>query len=153
MTLTLKERIQKDRTIAMKNKDDISKNVLGLILTEISKKEKEENNGNLPLDDKAVMLILAASIKQRKISIAEFEKGGRQDLSTKETDELKVVQAYLPEQYSEEQIRSILTKKISSENLTNLPDKSRRGKLIGFMNKEHAGNFDPALMQEIVNSL
>ena len=89
-------------------------------------------------------------VKQRKDSIEQFEKGGRQDLVDNEEAELKVLEEFLPAQMSEEEVRKIVRLKI--ENLK-ISDKSKIGILIGAVLKETGGNADGALVKKIVDEI
>jgi uncharacterized protein YqeY len=87
------ERIQKDLTDAMKAKDELRLSVLRMIKAALKNKEVEKIR---PLEEGEVLQVLQTLVKQRKESIEQFTKGGRQDLADKETRELAIVESYLP---------------------------------------------------------
>jgi uncharacterized protein YqeY len=99
--MTLSDQIQKDITAAMKARDEQRLSTLRMIKTALKNREIEKM---APLDDKESQQVLSTLIKQRKDSIEQFTKGGRQELADKEAAEIKLVEAYLPEAAGEEEI-------------------------------------------------
>lgn len=91
--MTLSEQIQKDIVAAMKAKDELRLSVLRMVKAAFQLKEVEKIR---PLDNAESIQLLQTLVKQRKESIEQFLKGGRQDLVDKETQELAVLESYLP---------------------------------------------------------
>ena len=91
--MTVFEQIQKDIVTAMKAKDEVRLSVLRMVKSAFQLKEVEKIR---PLDEAESISLLQTLVKQRKESIDQFAKGGRQDLVDKETEQLKVLEAYLP---------------------------------------------------------
>ena len=91
--MTLSEQIQKDIVAAMKAKDELRLSVLRMVKSAFQLKEVEKIR---PLDSAESIQLLQTLVKQRKESIEQFLKGGRQDLVDKETQELAVLESYLP---------------------------------------------------------
>src|SRR5215469_11210350 len=87
------EQIQKDIVAAMKSKDELRLSVLRMVKSAVQLKEVEKMR---PLDAAESIQLLQTLVKQRKDSIDQFAKGGRQDLVEKETKELAVIESYLP---------------------------------------------------------
>lgn len=106
---SLKKRIDQDSKEALKTKDSLRLNVLRMIKSEIRYKEIEKRS---ELSDDDVISVLSSSIKKRKDSIQQFEKGGRDDLASKEKTELEVILKYMPEQLTEEELNQIISKAI-----------------------------------------
>ena len=100
-TMSLTEQIQKDITTAMKARDEQRLSCLRMVKTAIKNREIEKM---APLDDKEAQQVLSTLIKQRKESIEQFTKGGRQEMADKEAAEIKVIEAYLPKAAGEEEI-------------------------------------------------
>lgn len=92
--------INKEIAIAMKSKERDKLNVLKLIKTELVKAEKS----GIVIDDAKEISILLKMIEQRKDSIAQYEKGGRSDLADGEKKEIEIIEQYLPEQPSDDDI-------------------------------------------------
>lgn len=99
--MPLIEQIQKDIVTAMKAREEQRLSTLRMVKTALKNKEIEKM---APLDDKESQQILSTLIKQRKDSIEQFTKGGRQEMADKEAAEIKVIEAYLPKAASEEEV-------------------------------------------------
>ena len=97
----ISEQIQKDMVDAMRSRDELRLSTLRMVKAAIKNKEVEKR---APLDDKEVQQILSTLIKQRRDSIEQFTKGGRQELADKEAAEIKLIEHYLPQAMGEEQI-------------------------------------------------
>jgi uncharacterized protein YqeY len=110
---SLKQRIDQDTKEALKNRDSLRLNVLRMLKSEIKYKEIESGS---ELSDDDVILVLSSSVKKRKDSIQQFEKGGRDDLASKEKAELELVLKYLPEQLTEEELSQIINQAIKETN-------------------------------------
>ncbi len=99
--MTISEQIQKDMVDAMRSRDELRLSTLRMVKSALSYKEVEKRG---PLDDKETQQILSTLIKQRRDSIEQFTKGGRQELADKEAGEIKIIEHYLPKAMGEEQI-------------------------------------------------
>jgi uncharacterized protein YqeY len=99
--MPLIEQIQKDIVTAMKAREEQRLSTLRMVKTALKNKEIEKM---APLDDKESQQILTTLIKQRKDSIEQFTKGGRQEMADKEAAEIKIIEAYLPKAASEEEV-------------------------------------------------
>jgi len=91
--MPLIDRIQKDLTAAMKSKDELRLSVLRMVKSALKNKEIEKIR---PLDDAESLQVLQTMVKQRRESIEQFGRGGRQDLVDKETKEIAIIETYLP---------------------------------------------------------
>jgi len=99
--MSLIDQIQIDITAAMKARDEQRLSCLRMMKTALKNREIEKM---APLDDKEAQQVLSTLIKQRKESIEQFTKGGRQEMADKEAAEITVIEAYLPRAASEDQI-------------------------------------------------
>jgi uncharacterized protein len=108
--MTLSEKIQKDLTEAMRSKDELRLSVLRGVKSAIKYKETEKIRA---LDEAESIQILQTLVKQRKESIEQFGKGGRQDLVDKETKELAILESYLPASASEGEMDAAISKAIA----------------------------------------
>jgi uncharacterized protein YqeY len=95
------EQIQSDITAAMKARDEQKLSTLRMVKTALKNREIEKM---APLDDKESHQVLSTLIKQRKESVEQFTKGGRQEMADKEAAEILLIEAYLPKAAGEEQI-------------------------------------------------
>ena len=99
--MTLTEQIQKDMIEAMRAREELRLSCLRMVKTALENKRVEKRAA---LDDKESQQVLSTLIKQRKDSVEQFTKGGRQELADKEAAEIKIIEAYLPKAASEEEI-------------------------------------------------
>ena len=99
--MSLKDQITEDMKTAMRAKDSERLGTIRLLLAACKQKEVDER---VVLDDAAVVALVDKLIKQRKDSIAAFEQAARQDLADKEAAEMKVLQAYLPQRMSADEV-------------------------------------------------
>ena len=99
--MSLKDQINDDMKAAMRAKDSERLGTIRLLLAALKQKEVDER---ITLDDVAVVAVVDKLIKQRKDSVAAFTQAGRQDLADKESAEIKVLEAYLPQRLSAEEV-------------------------------------------------
>jgi uncharacterized protein YqeY len=109
-TMSLAEQIQKDLVDAMRAKDELRLSVLRMVKAALKHKEIEKIR---PLDEAESIQVLQTLLKQRKESIEQFTKGGRQDLADKEAKELIIIEKYLPAGASAAELEAAVTKAIA----------------------------------------
>jgi uncharacterized protein len=100
-TMSLTEQIQKDITTAMKAREEHRLSTLRMVKSALKNREIEKM---APLDEKESQAVLATLIKQRKDSVEQFTKGGRQEMADKEAAEIALIETYLPKAASEAEI-------------------------------------------------
>ena len=147
--MTLKERIQRDFVVSMKEKNEAQKSALKMLKAKITETEKTKSNSDL--NDDEIVRVITTSVKQRKQSIEEFQKFGRLDLVEKENAELAVLESYLPKQMTEAEIEAeakAIMSTIESGNKQRLV-----GQTIGQFNKKFTGRADNSLLKAIVEKL
>lgn len=150
--MTLKEQIQADFTQAFKEKNTVKKSALGMLKSKITEAEKMQGAG-VSLEDSTVMKVVITSVKQRKQSIEEFKKAGREDMVAAETAEMEVLMTYMPPQMTEEELRSRVSWVLSQEELKDAPRNKKIGMATGQMNKSWNGLFDSKMLQQILNEV
>ncbi len=99
--MSLIEQIQKDITGAMKGREEQRLSTLRMVKTALKNREIDKM---APLDDKEAQQVLSTLIKQRKDSIEQFTKGGRQEMADKEASEIKLIEAYMPKAASVDEV-------------------------------------------------
>src|SRR5215813_3466800 len=99
--MPLIDQIQKDIVAAMKAKEEDRLSCLRMVKSALQLKGVDKM---APLDDKEAQQVLSTLIKQRKESVEQFTKGGRQEMADKEADEIKLIEAYLPKAAGEDEI-------------------------------------------------
>lgn len=144
---TLKERIQADLAEALRAKDERRKTALRLVLAAIRNAEIAQQRS---LDDAGVVAVLQKQVKQRRESIVEFERAGRDDLAQKEREELAIIEGYLPQAASPEEIEAEARRVIGETGAAGPRD---IGKVMPILMKEFAGRADGRLVNEIVRRL
>lgn len=115
--MTLSEQIQKDIVTAMKAKEEMRLSVLRMVKSAFQLKEVEKMRA---LDGAESIQLLQSLAKQRRESIDQFAKGGRQDLVDKETRELKILESYLPAGASEGEMDAAISKAITDVGATSI---------------------------------
>ncbi|MEJ1966397.1 MAG: GatB/YqeY domain-containing protein [Gammaproteobacteria bacterium] len=134
--MTLKERITDDMKTAMRAGEKERLATIRLVLAAVKQIEVDER---IVLDEPRMLAVLEKMAKQRKESIAEFEKGGRADLVAKEAAELAIIKAYLPEQMSDAELDALIAEAIASTGATTVKD---MGKVMGVVKSKAAGRAD-----------
>jgi uncharacterized protein len=142
--MTLKDQITEDMKTAMRAKDSARLLTIRGLLAALKQKEVDER---VTLDDAAVVAILDKLIKQRKDSISQFAAGGRADLVDKETAELKVLEAYLPQRMSADEVAAEVAKIVAELGATGPGD---MGKVMGAVKSRLAGKADMASVSAAV---
>lgn len=149
--MTLHQQIKDRIKEAMRSKDPAKLNVLRGVLASATnelvaqgKKPQEE------LSDQDIIKVIQKSVKQRKDSIEQFKKGGRDDLAQAEEEELEVLKEYLPEQMPKEEIKKLAEQKKAE---LGVEDRSKMGVLMGAMMKELKGQADGNTVKEVVEGL
>ena len=99
--MSLPEQIQHDIVAAMKARDEHRLSTLRMVKTALKNREIEKM---APLDDKEAQQVLTTLIKQRKDSVEQFTKGGRQEMADKEAAEITLIETYMPKAASEDQV-------------------------------------------------
>lgn len=135
---------------ALKARDAIRLSVLRGLLSEFTNDlvaQKRKPDGQL--SDEEVLVVIGRAAKQRQDSIEQFTKGRRSDLADKEKAELEILQTYLPEQLSRDEIEKIVKAK---KDELGIADKSDIGKLMGAVMSELKGKADGNIVKEVVTS-
>ena len=146
----LKEQISEDIKSAMKAKDKLRLQTVRSIKKVILDKEVAlRPSGQESLTAEQELELLAQQAKQRRDSIEQFRNGGREDLAEKEEQELAIIETYLPQQLSEDEINSILAEVIAQVGASSPQD---MGKVMGVAMKQLKGRADGKKIQELVKA-
>ncbi|MFZ2484939.1 MAG: GatB/YqeY domain-containing protein [Minisyncoccia bacterium] len=148
--MSLHQDIKGQMVEAMKARDTMRLNVIRGLLSSftneaVAKKRKPDEE----LSDEDVLSVISRAVKQRKDSIEQFEKGGRADLADVEKSELAILETYLPQQMSREEVQAYVKEKAE----TNGFDKEKAGQFMGMIMKELKGKADGGMVKEAVDSL
>ena len=115
----ISEQVQKDMVDAMRKREELRLSTLRMVKAALKNKEIEKR---APLDDKESQQVLSTLIKQRRDSIEQFQKGGRQELANKEAAEIKLIEAYLPQALGEEEITNAVKAAIAEMGSPTMKD-------------------------------
>lgn len=131
--MSLKERIVKDMTAAMKSKEAARLSTLRMAKAAVMNREIEKGE---PLTDEELMKMLQTLVKQRRDSVEQFEKAGRAELAEKERAEIVVIEEYLPQAATREEIESAVAEAIAETGAASMKEmgavmKAAQGKLAG----------------------
>ncbi len=145
--MNLKERLADDLKSAMKDKDKIRKNTVQMVRSGILQYEKDNK---VALDDNGVLEIIAKQLKQRKDSLPDYEKSGRDDLIAELKAEIDVLMEYLPAQLTADELTEIVKNVISETGAVSMKD---MGKVMTETKKITAGRADGRAINEIAKKL
>lgn len=137
----IREQIKAKLIESMKAKDEQATGTLRLINAAIKDKDIEARPKGNPngIDDSAVMSLLQSMIKQRKESIEMYRQGHRDDLAAKEQAEVDIIQSFLPQQMTEEEMKVAIRDVITQTGATSVKD---MGKVMGIVKAKYAGRMD-----------
>ncbi len=148
--MSLKEQIAEDIKSAMKAKDKIRlETVRGIKKAILEKEIALRPKGQDSLTAEQEIELLAQQAKQRRDSIDQYQKAGREDLAEKEQQELAIIETYLPKQLDDAELDQILAKIIADAGASSLKD---LGKVMGTAMKQLKGKADGKKIQEMVKS-
>ena len=145
--MPLKEQLVADLKVALQDKDAPRALVIRYLRNAIQYREKDVGK---ELDEAAVMEILARQVRERRESIAAFEAGQRHDLVEKERAELAILESYMPEQLSQEEILELAKQVAAEVGASGIRDK---GKVMGKLMPQIRGKGDGNLANDIVTHL
>ena len=134
--MSLKDTLTNDMKTAMKAGDKDRLKVVRLVLADI---QRAEVDGRTELDDAAVLAVIEKAVKQRRDSIEQFTKGGREDLAAAEQAELEVISGFLPEQLSDAELAALIDEVIAATGAESIRD---MGKVMGAIKAKAAGRAD-----------
>ena len=118
-SMGLKDQIISDLTAAMKAKDAARTSTLRMVKAAITNREKE---GGAAITDEEVLKLLRSQVKQRRDSVEQYQKGGRPELAQKEQAEIVVIEEYLPQAASQEEIEQAVTAAVAETSATSMKD-------------------------------
>jgi uncharacterized protein YqeY len=117
--MTLVEQIEKELTAAMKAREELRLSVLRMAKSALKLKQVELNK---PLDDAQAMAVLRTLVKQRRDSVEQFRKGGREELAAKEEREIKILETYLPAGASDADIEAAVAEAVAETGASGAKD-------------------------------
>ena len=143
----MKDIIERDIKELMKSGEKRKVEIIRFILSHLINEEKEKKRD---LETSEVIQTLKRLLKRNQESFDQFNKAGRNDLASKEKEEMEVIQSYLPEEISEEDVIKIIKETIATSGASSIKD---MGKVIGLIKKSYGDNVDMSLVSKHVKSL
>ncbi len=148
--MSLHEEMHQSLKEALKAKDAAKLRTVRSLLTAFTNELVATNRTPQDnLNDEEALTVIKRAAKQRKDSITQYEAAGRMDLSEPEKEELSILETYLPQLMSQEEIKPIVTAKMAELGII---DKSKMGMLVGAVMKELAGKADGADVKAVVEA-
>jgi hypothetical protein len=144
--MDLKTRITEDMKAAMRARDSARLSAIRLLLAAVKQKEVDER---VVLDDAAVLGVIEKMVKQRRESIAQFEKAARNDLAEQEKFEIGVISAYLPQQLGEAEIAQAVAAALAESGAAGVKD---MGKVMALLKGRLAGRADMGRVSALVKA-
>jgi hypothetical protein len=144
--MNLKDKVTEDMKAAMRAKESARLSTIRLLLAAMKQKEVDER---VELQDADVLSIIEKMLKQRRESIAQFEKAARNDLADAEKAEIAVLAAYLPQQMSEAEVAEAVAAAIKESGAAGPKD---MGKVMGLLKSKLAGRTDMGKLSGLVKS-
>lgn len=142
-----KQKLQEELKQSMLAKDELRTSVIRLLLSAINYYEIQKGGAGYTATDEDVLSVIQQQVKQRKDSIEQFKNAGRQELADKEQKELEILQKYLPEQMSEEEVKNIVQQTITELNASSIQD---MGKVMRALNAKLKGKADMGMVSGLV---
>jgi len=143
-TVTLKDRIQEDMKSAMRSRESHRLTTIRGLMAAVKQREIDERT---TLDDAGVVAVVDKLVKQRRDSVAAFRQGGREDLAVKEEAEAALLQAYLPQRLSADEVSAELATLLSSLGATGPGD---MGRVMAAAKAQFSGRADMATVSAAV---
>lgn len=144
--MSLKARVNEDMKAAMKARETARLGAIRLLLAAIKQKEVDER---IELDDAAVLAVIDKMLKQRRDSIAQYEKAGRQDLVDAEKFEVAVLSAYMPQALSAAEIQAAVAEAVAASGAAGPQD---MGKVMAALKPKLAGRADMSQVSGLVKA-
>lgn len=144
--MTLKSKFTIEMKKALKSGEKLRLSVIRLLLSLIKNKEIQKGK---ELSDLEIIEVISSSVKQRKESIKQFNEGGRNDLAEKEEAELKILQSFLPEPLSKDEIEKIIEAAIKETEAISIRD---MGKVMKIIMPQLIGQADGQMVNQLVKA-
>ena len=142
--MTLRERLQDDTTAAMRSGDALRRDVLRMAQNTIYNIEKSKK---ITLSEDEVLGVLTREVKTRRESVDAFRNGGREDLAAKEEAEIAILQGYLPQALTEDELSALVDEAIAATGASSARD---LGKVMGWLSPQTRGRADGKVVSGLV---
>ncbi|MDY3115800.1 MAG: GatB/YqeY domain-containing protein [Sutterella sp.] len=144
--MMIKDRIREDMKTAMRAHDAASLSTIRLLLAAIKQREVDEQ---IDADDAIVLQVIAKMVKQRRDSVEQYLAGGRTDLAEKESAEIKLLEGYLPQGLTDDEVAVIIDQAIAEVGATGM---QAMGKVMGLVKAKVAGRADLGKVSALIKA-
>ena len=144
MSESLKLSIQSAMKDAMRAKEKVRLGVIRSIMAAVKQREVDER---IELDDEQIVLVIDKMMKQRRESISQFDAAGRDDLTAVEQGELEILQTFMPEPLTDEEILSMVQKAMADTGASSMKD---MGKVMGLIKPQAQGKADMSVVSKMI---
>ena len=144
--MTLIERLKDEQKTAMKAKDKPRLGTIRLVMAAIKQREVDEK---ITLSEDDVLAVLTKMVKQRRDSVAQFEAAGRQDLADAELAEITVLEEFMPQPLTDDEVAALLDEAIAATGAASMQD---MGKLMGVLKPQVQGRADMGKVSQLVKA-
>ena len=145
--MQIQKRVEEDLKKALRERAEVARDTLRMLLSDLKKKQIDENRD---LTEDEELAVCQKAVKMRQESIVQFEKGGREDLVSRERAELAVVQGYLPQALSEEDVRAAARGILDELKITSKKD---LGVAMKTLMARHKSRVDGKLAQKVLGEM
>lgn len=144
--MALIEQLKEEQKLAMKAKDKLRLGTIRLALSEIKQREVD---GQTTLSNHEIIAVLTKMVKQRRDSVSQFTAAGRDDLAEKESAEITVLEDFMPQALTDEEVAELLDKAIAESGAAGMQD---MGKVMGVLKPQIQGRADMGKVSQLVKS-
>lgn len=143
----LSQKITEDMKTAMREKNTLALGTIRMLKSSLKNVAIEKGGADAELDDAAVVAVIRKEVKKRQDSVEQYEKADRPELAAKEREEIEVLEAYLPQPLSEEEIAALVDEAIAETGATS---KKEMGQVMKLLQEKTGGRADGKTLSQAV---
>ncbi len=143
----IRERLNEDQKTAMREKAQLRLSTIRMIRSEIQYRDKEHGKET---GEEDILKLLQSMVKKREEAAELYTKGGREELATKEREEIRIIQNYLPAQIDDEALRQAVQAAIAETGASSMKE---MGKVMGFLTKQLSGRAAASRISQVVKEM
>jgi uncharacterized protein len=146
LVMALIDQLKEEQKIAMKAKDKLRLGTIRLALSAIKQREVDER---ITLNDDDIIAIMTKMVKQRRDSVAQYESAGRQDLADVEKNEITIIEEFMPQALTDEEVAKLIANAISESGVESMQD---MGKVMAILKPQIQGRADMGKVSGLVRA-
>ena len=144
---SIRERLGEDLKVAMREKAQLKLSTIRMMRSEILYKDKEHGKET---DEEDILKVLQSMVKKREDAAEQYTKGGREELATKEREEVRFIQDYLPAQIEDDELRQTVQAAIAETGASSMKE---MGKVMGLLTKQLSGRAAASRISQVVKEM